>query len=160
MQTALTLLIMAMSLLTQVHNSPNVSPEFVAQAENIANQAITYAQGIINEQTTQTTVVAQTPTETPITFGSIVPRCIENPILTLSTTTDLTISDRYVVHVIYSTGCDLKSDTPFSYYADSWRTNSGTIGDYRNNGNWEYTVNAIPNYDSFTMTVGTTTKNF
>lgn len=158
MQIAITLLLSAMSLLTQVNSIPNISPELKLKAENVANFAIEYANNVINEQYKP---VLKTNTEPVISFGSApqIDSCIENPKLELSTTTDLTISDRYIVHAVYSTGCKLDPNTKFYYFADGWRTNSGVIGE-TGTDYWNYTVNSIPNYDSFTMTVGTTTKNF
>lgn len=51
MQIALTLLISAMSLLTIVNSNPNLSPEFKLQAQTVAEQAISYANVVMKEQT-------------------------------------------------------------------------------------------------------------
>jgi hypothetical protein len=170
MQTALTLLIMAMTLLTTVRNSPNLSPEFVIKAENVAQTAIDYAQNIINEQSTPTTQSIQTP-ETPLTFGSV--SCIENPVLTLATTSiwDGT-GTRMNIDADYSTGCPLNPQTTWSYTGGTGMEDNGTIGKgsiYGHNS-WETfsTDNDIfhislyePNPNiQFSLTVGSTTKNF
>jgi len=72
MQAALTLLITAMSLLTQVQSTPNISPEFKAQVIIIAQNAITFAQDTIKNDTTtpQTppvTAIVNTPVTTQVT---------------------------------------------------------------------------------------------
>lgn len=61
MNTAVILLMMAMSLLTQVENTPNVSPEFRKQAEMVAYTAIDVAQSAIAEE--QARVLTATPKE-------------------------------------------------------------------------------------------------
>lgn len=69
MQLAYQLLISAVTLLTMVSNSPDASADLKARATLIANQAITYAQGVIQNQSSETVLQAQNTT-TPV-FGSI-----------------------------------------------------------------------------------------
>lgn len=86
MQLAYTLLLAALTLLTSVSNSPNVSSDLKTQANIVATQAISYAESVINEenipvvsspivQNTVQSPAQNTPASTP-TFGSVTPASV------------------------------------------------------------------------------------
>lgn len=70
MQLAYTLLIMAMSLLTSLQNSPNISPELRTQAIQIANNAITYGQQVIAQESVSAAPTTTVTTNPNPAFGS------------------------------------------------------------------------------------------
>lgn len=172
MNIALTLLMTAMSLLTQVSHSPNATPALRNEAITIANQAIGFAESVLNEPVTTvpvSTLINPTPVSPvqvpPIVFGST--GCTPNPVLTLSVATT---SSRETFTGDYSTGCPLDPSTTFSYKQGDgqWLSDRGTIletdkGFYNanisENGNdWIINVYDVnPGNGLFSLTVGTST---
>lgn len=71
---AYTLLILASSLLTQLANTPNASLELRETAQNTAQIAISYAEGIITNSTQTSSILAQTAP----TNDSVKPSCTLN----------------------------------------------------------------------------------
>jgi len=69
---AYTLLVMASSLLTQVANTPNASPELRQNAQNTAQIAITFATAVIEDSVRISPVLAQ-PTEVSTTSTKTAP---------------------------------------------------------------------------------------
>jgi hypothetical protein len=69
MQIAISLLMAAMSLLTQVANTPNVSPEFRLMAENVASQAVSLANQIIADNQAEVATTTEVATQ-PLTQQS------------------------------------------------------------------------------------------
>lgn len=72
-QTALTLLLTAYSLLIQVQNSPNAPIEVRNQATIVANQAISFAQAVISNQSiqsSQTSISTQQTSDKPLEKAS------------------------------------------------------------------------------------------
>lgn len=147
MQTALSLLLATVSLLTSVNNNHTVSPILKSEVEQVATQAIIVAQEIIGQETTttslQTPVVASMiPTITPVknpsqseVFGST--ECIPDPVLDATTTVR---SDNEIILISqFSDGCNTQSaliSLPYSWsviatYADGsiYPVDSGVINE-------------------------------
>lgn len=93
MQLAYSLLIAAISLLTTVSNNPNISAELKAQANSVANTAVTLAQNLIQEENTNNTasIVEAIPTPSPV-VQSVSPTPIFGNVTPVSVPTSLVVA--------------------------------------------------------------------
>lgn len=161
------LLVMASGLLTQVQNTPNVSPEMRKVAETTAKNAISFATQIINNDTSKMT---QIDTKSPIIADLAIstPQCAEIPTLTLATTSS---NGSYLIRATYQTGCELNPNTKWHYlrsgatYGDE---DSGVIGTLVNSpyvfariqgSIWDFTYAVAKPGQPFVLTVGDITES-
>lgn len=117
MNVALSLLMLALSLLTQVANTPNLPQSFRGNAVSIANIAIVEANKAIAEQNAATTTPTPVPTISPMTVQDVTPQptfgaIIQPPMpapqdlsgITVSTDTDTKNEYAFKVSVLDTNG--------------------------------------------------------
>ena len=145
MNTALALLMAAMSLLTTVSHSPNISDSLRSEAIQIADTAISFAQSQL--QTPVTTMTESgTITPQPLIVGSTLP--INTPIVENTPTasilvngqSEVTASKGYIPYISWNTtgvldnSCSINFTTP-----DGGHTGDAlSVGNFGINGNKKF----------------------
>lgn len=100
-QTALMLLVSAVSLLTQINNTSNVPIDIRIQAEQIASTSIAFAKQVLESQdTTETEQIKTSVVSVPETVITTLPvqeelKLTIQPIVDLSSTTEKFAGDQY-----------------------------------------------------------------